>query len=119
LWYNSSRKKIERGNKMAELIVNEHDAKCLRFQCECNKPEHCMDVWIISENGIAITFEMYNVTLSDSNIIVRIVSAIRHILGIPIASHSFRLKKTDVQDLITYLNESKVIDIVSRFIGVK
>jgi len=104
---------------MSELIVNNPSIKCLRFQCECNDPRHCMDVWIKSINGIAMNFTMYDVILSGpAKFPLKVVTAIRYVFGLPLTTHSFTLKKSDVQDLINYLNESKVIDIMSSFIGV-
>ncbi len=99
---------------MAELIINNPNVKCLRVQCECNNPCHCMDVWIKTKDGIAMNFTMYDVILSGpKHLPLKIATAIRYVLGFPLTTHSFTLKKSDVQELINYLNESKVIDILA------
>jgi len=105
---------------MPELMVNKPNIKCLRFQCECGNPIHCMDVWITSKDGIAINFSMYDVILSGPRSIpLKFFTAIRYVFGLPLVTHAFTLRKDDLQDMINYLNESKVIDIVSTFTGVK
>jgi hypothetical protein len=105
---------------MAELVVNELDSKCFRFQCECGDPSHCMDIWINSQDGIATVFTFYNVFLAKpKSVFLRILCSAKYVLGLPLVNHSFHLKKEDLQDLINYLNSTKVVDIISMITGAR
>lgn len=101
---------------MADLILDESHAKCMRFSCKCGDPGHILDIWMAFNEGIVVDVSLYESLWSNetSSLKERTKAAYKFIRGGFILQHHFVLRSDDIPMMTTFLGSADVINIVNN-----
>jgi len=100
---------------MPDVMCDDHDELCVRFQCRCGTPGHAADVLVQwADRGQLLFVDLCaRYETNQLPLTLRLVRALHVLRGRPIYDHSFTLNEDDVGYLVSILQRARD-GIVSR-----